>query len=57
VVRADFFTHKNLSGDPDFYEGKERVERKGYITEIPHQTRGLNLFHAMLKAKLNSRSI
>jgi len=31
---ADFFTHKNLSGDPDFYEGKELVERKGYITEI-----------------------
>ncbi|HZJ44317.1 MAG TPA: sulfatase-like hydrolase/transferase, partial [Pyrinomonadaceae bacterium] len=31
---ADFFTHKNLSGDPDFYEGKVLVERKGYITEI-----------------------
>ena len=31
---ADFFTHKDMAGDLDFYEGKVPVERVGYVTEI-----------------------
>lgn len=31
---ADFFTHKDMRGDPDLYEGKVPVERIGYTTEL-----------------------
>lgn len=31
---ADFFTHKDMAGDPDLYEGKVAVERIGYTTEM-----------------------
>jgi arylsulfatase A-like enzyme len=31
---ADFFTHKDMRGDSDLYEGKVPVERIGYTTEM-----------------------
>jgi arylsulfatase A-like enzyme len=31
---ADFFTHKDMRGDGDLYEGKVAVERIGYTTEM-----------------------
>jgi arylsulfatase A-like enzyme len=31
---ADFFTHKDMEGDLDFYEGKVPVERIGYTTDM-----------------------
>jgi arylsulfatase A-like enzyme len=31
---ADFFTHKDMRGDTDLYEGKVPVERIGYTTEM-----------------------
>jgi arylsulfatase A-like enzyme len=31
---ADFFTHKDMKGDNDLYEGKVPVERIGYTTEM-----------------------
>src|SRR5512132_1264895 len=31
---ADFFTHKDMAGDADLYEGKVAVERIGYTTEM-----------------------
>lgn len=31
---ADFFTHKDMRGDLDFYEGKVPVERIGYTTDM-----------------------
>jgi arylsulfatase A-like enzyme len=31
---VDFFTHKDMSGDLDFYEGKVPIERIGYVTEM-----------------------
>ena len=31
---ADFFTHKDMRGDLDLYEGKVPVERIGYTTEM-----------------------
>jgi arylsulfatase A-like enzyme len=31
---ADFFTHKDMRGDGDLYEGKVPVERIGYTTEL-----------------------
>jgi arylsulfatase A-like enzyme len=31
---ADFFTHKDMRGDADLYEGKVPVERIGYTTEM-----------------------
>jgi arylsulfatase A-like enzyme len=31
---VDFFTHKDMTGDVDFYEGKVPVERIGYITHM-----------------------
>jgi len=31
---ADFFTHKDMAGDPDLYEGKVPVERIGYTTDL-----------------------
>ncbi|HEX3282827.1 MAG TPA: sulfatase-like hydrolase/transferase [Pyrinomonadaceae bacterium] len=31
---ADFFTHKDMAGDSDLYEGKVPVERIGYTTEM-----------------------
>jgi arylsulfatase A-like enzyme len=31
---ADFFTHKDMRGDPDLYEDKVPVERIGYTTEL-----------------------
>lgn len=31
---ADFFTHKDMQGEPDFYEGEVPVERIGYMTEL-----------------------
>jgi arylsulfatase A-like enzyme len=31
---ADFFTHKDMRGDGDLYEGKVSVERIGYTTEM-----------------------
>lgn len=31
---ADFFTHKDMAGDNDLYEGKVAVERIGYTTEM-----------------------
>lgn len=31
---ADFFTHKDMRGDPDLYEGKVAVERIGYTTDL-----------------------
>ncbi len=31
---VDFFTHKDMEGDLDFYEGKVPVERVGYMTEM-----------------------
>jgi arylsulfatase A-like enzyme len=31
---ADFFTHKDMRGDGDLYEGKVPVERIGYMTEL-----------------------
>jgi len=31
---ADFFTHKDMRGDPDLFEDKVPVERIGYTTEL-----------------------
>jgi len=31
---VDFFTHKDMTGNLDFYEGKVPVERVGYITKM-----------------------
>ena len=31
---VDFFTHKDMAGDLDFYEGKVPVERIGYMTDM-----------------------
>ena len=31
---VDFFTHKDMRGDNDLYEGKVPVERVGYMTEM-----------------------
>ena len=31
---VDFFTHKDMAGNPDFYEGKVPVERIGYLTHM-----------------------
>ena len=31
---ADFFTHRDMRGDGDLYEGKVPVERIGYMTEM-----------------------
>jgi arylsulfatase A-like enzyme len=31
---VDFFTHKDMRGDLDFYEGKVPIERIGYVTEL-----------------------
>lgn len=31
---VDFFTHKDLTGDLDFYEGQLPIERVGYVTEM-----------------------
>jgi arylsulfatase A-like enzyme len=31
---VDFFTHKDMQGDLDFYEGKVPVERIGYMTHM-----------------------
>ena len=31
---VDFFTHKDMTGNLDFYEGKVPVERVGYVTNI-----------------------
>jgi arylsulfatase A-like enzyme len=31
---ADFFTHKDMQGDLDFYEGEVPVERIGYMTDM-----------------------
>ncbi len=31
---ADFFTHKDMRGDKDLYEGKVPVERIGYMTDM-----------------------
>ncbi|HWN08717.1 MAG TPA: sulfatase-like hydrolase/transferase [Pyrinomonadaceae bacterium] len=31
---ADFFTHKDMVGDLDLYEGKVHVERIGYMTDM-----------------------
>jgi len=31
---ADFFTHKDMVGDLDFYEGEVPVERIGYMTDL-----------------------
>jgi arylsulfatase A-like enzyme len=31
---ADFFTHKDMEGDLDFYEGEVPVERIGYMTDM-----------------------
>jgi len=31
---ADFFTHKDMMGNPDLYEGKVSVERIGYTTQM-----------------------
>lgn len=31
---ADFFTHKDMAGNADLYEGKVSVERIGYTTEM-----------------------
>ncbi|MEP6636681.1 MAG: sulfatase-like hydrolase/transferase [Acidobacteriota bacterium] len=31
---ADFFTHKDMRGDGDLYEGKVSVERIGYTTDL-----------------------
>jgi arylsulfatase A-like enzyme len=31
---TDFFTHKDMTGDADLYEGKVPVERIGYTTEM-----------------------
>ena len=31
---ADFFTHKDMAGEADLYEGKVPVERIGYTTEM-----------------------
>ena len=31
---VDFFTHKDMEGDLDFYEGEVPVERIGYITDM-----------------------
>ncbi|HVQ39494.1 MAG TPA: sulfatase-like hydrolase/transferase [Pyrinomonadaceae bacterium] len=31
---ADFFTHKDMGGDGDLYEGKVSVERIGYMTDM-----------------------
>ncbi|MFN2513309.1 MAG: sulfatase-like hydrolase/transferase [Pyrinomonadaceae bacterium] len=31
---VDFFTHKDMQGDADLFEGKVPVERIGYMTEI-----------------------
>ena len=31
---GDFFTHKDMEGDPDLFEGKVPVERVGYMTHL-----------------------
>lgn len=31
---GDFFTHKDMAGDPDLFEGDVPVERAGYITDL-----------------------
>ena len=31
---VDFFTHKDMQGNPDLYEGKVPVERIGYMTDM-----------------------
>ncbi len=31
---VDFFTHKDMEGDADLFEGKVPVERIGYMTEM-----------------------
>jgi arylsulfatase A-like enzyme len=31
---ADYFTHKNMSGKPDLYEGERLVENTGYLTDL-----------------------
>ena len=31
---VDFFTHKDMTGNLDFYEGKIPVERVGYVTQM-----------------------
>jgi arylsulfatase A-like enzyme len=31
---VDFFTHKDMTGNLDFYEGKVPLERVGYVTDI-----------------------
>ena len=31
---GDFFTHKDMAGDPDLFEGKVGVERIGYMTDM-----------------------
>ncbi|HUR97415.1 MAG TPA: sulfatase-like hydrolase/transferase, partial [Pyrinomonadaceae bacterium] len=31
---ADFFTHKDISGDPDLFEGEVPVEKNGYLTDL-----------------------
>ncbi|HEX6718523.1 MAG TPA: sulfatase-like hydrolase/transferase [Pyrinomonadaceae bacterium] len=31
---VDFFTHKDMTGNLDFYEGKVPVERVGYVTQM-----------------------
>jgi arylsulfatase A-like enzyme len=31
---VDFFTHKDMEGDADLFEGKVPVERNGYLTEM-----------------------
>src|SRR5688572_27466757 len=31
---ADFFTHKDMEGDADLFEGKVPVERIGYLTDM-----------------------
>ena len=31
---GDFFTHRDIDGDPDLFEGEVPVERAGYLTEL-----------------------
>lgn len=31
---GDFFSHKDMTGDPDLFEGEVPVERVGYITDL-----------------------
>jgi arylsulfatase A-like enzyme len=46
---ADFFTHKDMRGDGDLYEGKVPVERIGYMTELLTQ-RAVEFISARRKA-------